>query len=142
MGSSRYWYRQSESTDEERDAKYRWEKVGEIEGVKVLFPKDGAKGKLPAFSNTPSTMYFKKNDKGKVDQLRIFIGRHSFIDIDWGHSHKGIPNGVAHVHTWRFNKLTEKMERTKDEFRLLSKYMIKKYGKYILGANPNVQWSM
>lgn len=81
MGSSRYWYRQSESTDEERDAKYRWEKVGEIEGVKVLFPKDGAKGKLPAFSNTPDTMYFKKNDKGKVDQLRIFIGRHSLILI-------------------------------------------------------------
>ena len=110
-------------------------------GIKVLSPKDGVQGKLPTFSNTPGTMYFKMNEKGKIDQLRIFIGRHSFIDIDWGHSHMGIPRGVAHVHTWRFNKLTEKMKRTNDECKLLSKYMIKKYGKYILGANPDVTWS-
>lgn len=111
-------------------------------GIKVLFPKDGVKGKLPAFSNTPGTMYFKMNDKGKIDQLRIYIGRHSFIDIDWGHSHNGIANGVAHLHTWKFDKNAQKMKRTNDEFRLLSKYMIKKYGKYIHEANPNVRWSM
>lgn len=142
MGAYRYWYKRPEATEAQKEEKYRWTKVDEVLGIKVLFPKDGVKGTLPTFSNTPGTMYFKKSDKGNIDQLRIFIGRHSFIDIDWGHAHNGIPRGVAHVHTWKFNKFTDKMERQKDEFRLLSKYMIKKYGKYILAANPNVRWSM
>lgn len=44
--------------------------------------------------------------------------------------------------SWKFDKNAQKMKRTNDEFRLLSKYMIKKYGKYIHEANPNVRWSM
>lgn len=135
MGSSRYWYRVN--IRKNKDV-FRWKVSKYICGYKVLKHNTKKNSPLPTFSKKKNTIYFRENSKGKVDQMRIFVRRKAYIDIDWGHQHDGIPIGTAHMHRLKFNKKTKQMERVEGSGVRLTPYMIKRYGKLILAANPNV----
>lgn len=137
MGGNRGWWTLRGNSLSERDNKYRWREVKQISGIKVLESKYQNNGALPRFSNTKNTMYFHQNSKGRIDQLRIFNGRNSFIDIDWGHGHGKIPRGIPHVHKWSFDPKTKTLIR-KESDRGLSSYMWKKYGSLIMAADPSI----
>ena len=138
MGGNRGWWKLPERTGSEREAEYRWREVRTIEGIKVLESKYQKNGALPRYSNTPYTKNFHQNSKGNIDQLRIFRGRNSFLDIDWGHGHGSIPKGTPHVQQWKFDSKTQKLTRIGTE-RPMSDYMWKKYGKAIMKADPNIK---
>lgn len=137
MGSNRGWWKLPEGTAAEREKKYQWREVKQIAGIKVLESKYQKNGALPRYSNTPNTMYFHQNSKGRIDQLRIFKGRNSFIDIDWGHGHGTIPRGTPHVQHWAYDSKTQTLIRVGKEHRL-STYMWRKYGKAIMQADPTI----
>lgn len=137
MGGNRGWWELPESTATEREAKYLWREVRQVAGIKVLEGKFQKNSALPRFSNTPNTMYFHQNSKGNIDQLRIFKGRNSFLDIDWGHGHGAIPRGIPHVQLWKFDSITQTLTRSGTE-RPMSAYMWKKYGNAIMEADPTV----
>ncbi|MCQ2050606.1 MAG: hypothetical protein MJY74_00135 [Bacteroidaceae bacterium] len=142
MGSSRNWNRVSSKNPVVR---FEWEPVTTILGVKVLQHTKQPNKALPTFSNTPNTMYFRIDTNGHISELRIFKGRNSYMDIDWGHNHKEkgfyVPAGTAHVQYWKFNTFTNKMDRDNSkQTHLMSKYLIKKYGNKIKKADPNVKW--
>ena len=138
MGGNRGWWNQSENTPAEKEAKYQWREVGQIDGVKVLENKKNKNAALPRFSNTPNTMYLHQNSKGRIDQLRVFRGRNSFFDIDWGHGHGSIPRGVPHIQEWKYTPKTKTLTRV-DNVRPMSPYMWKKYGPIIMKADPTVR---
>lgn len=139
MGSNRGWWNLSESTDSERAVKYNWDVSKVIGGIKVLTNKKKPNSALPRYSNTPNTVYFHQTAKGKINQLRIFRGRNSYLDIDWGHGHGKIPNGVPHMQRWKYNPKTKEVVRVGTE-RPLSKYMWKKYGSAIIKADPDFKY--
>lgn len=57
-------------------AKYRWETVGTVHGVKVLTLKDrGASRKLPEEARS-SRMYIQQHEDGSFSQLRIYDSQH------------------------------------------------------------------
>ena len=139
MGANRGWWNLSERTNNEQEAKYRWREVKQIAGIKVIESKYQKNGALPRYSNSPNTMYFHQNSGGKIDQLRIFKGRNSFLDIDWGHGHGSIPKGTPHIQRWTYDKKTQSLVRIGKE-RPMSAYMWRKYGAAILEADPTVKW--
>lgn len=138
MGGNRGWWNLPEGTATEREVKYKWREVRTVAGIKVLESKHQKNGALPRYSNTPNTKYFHQNSKGRIDQLRIFKGRNSFLDIDWGHGHGSIPRGTPHIQQWRFDSKTESLIRVGKE-RPMSTYMWRKYGDAILKADPGVK---
>lgn len=110
-----------------------------ISGIKVIAKNGDSHSGLPEYSNTPSTMYFRQNNKGEIDQLRIYSAqRRAKIDIDWGHSHDGIPKGTAHIQKYTIGP-DGHPQRAKNA-QLLSNYYVKKYKSIILAANPNVKF--
>jgi hypothetical protein len=74
--------------------------------IKVLRNPERNDAALPEFSNTPHTAYYRKNDKGKITQIRFYRGRYAKMDVDWGHAHKGLPANIPHIHTWKVVKDT------------------------------------
>lgn len=138
MGGNREWWKLPEGTASEIEAKYKWREVRIVAGIKVLESKTQKNGSLPRYSNTPNTKYFHQNSGGSIDQLRIFKGRNSFLDIDWGHGHGSIPKGTPHVQAWHYDSKMKSLIRVGTE-RPLSKYMWKKYGDAVLKADPTVK---
>ena len=138
MGGNRGWWNLPESTATERELKFKWREVCQVAGIKVLESKFQKNGALPRFSNTPYTKYFHQNSKGNIDQLRIFKGRNSFLDIDWGHGHGSIPRGTPHVQEWKYDSKTQSLVRQGKE-RPLSAYMWKKYGAALMKADPKLK---
>jgi hypothetical protein len=137
MGGNRGWWELPEDTVAERERKYQWHEVKQVAGIKVLESKYKKNGALPRYSNTPNTMYFHLNSKDRIDQLRIFKGRNSFIDIDWGHGHGTIPRGTPHVQHWSYDSKIQTLIRVGKEHRL-SPYMWRKYGQAIMQADPTI----
>lgn len=138
MGGNRGWWKLPEGTAIGQEAKYRWREMRQVAGIKVLESKFQKNGALPRFSNTPNTMYFHQNSKGRIDQLRVFRGRNSFFDIDWGHGHGSIPRGTPHIQQWSYDAKTKTLSRVGTE-RSMSAYMWRKYGNAIMKADPSVK---
>lgn len=128
-----------ENSKSERDLKYNWGVSRVVDGIKVLGHKSRPNSALPRYSNTPNTAYFHQTANGKINQLRVFRGRNSFMDIDWGHGHGNISKGVPHVQKWKYNPSTKQVYRDGAE-RPLSQYMWKKYGQAILKADPDFKY--
>lgn len=118
---------------------YDYYEAGTINGIKEIAHKGKTNAALPEYSNTPNTMYFRQNNKGKIDQLRIYSAqRRAKIDIDWGHTHNGIPKGTAHIQKFTIG-IDGHPQRAKTA-QLLSNYYVQKYKSTILAANPNVKF--
>lgn len=90
-------------------AHQEWEQVGSIEGVKVLKKngvKEGTKGDLPFYSNTPGTAYVLFDAKGSFSQFRQYKeDRKPAFDIDYG-----IHNGKLSLHIHEFKSNGRSME--------------------------------
>ncbi len=127
-----------EGNDSEIEYKYKWREVYQVAGIKVLEGKLNKNDALPRFSHTPGTKYFRKNSKGRIVQLRIYKGRNSFLDIDWGHGHGSIPRGTPHIQRWKYDAQTKTVIRLGTE-RPMSDYMWRKYGNAIMQADPSVK---
>jgi len=103
------WYRAGM-----RPESNQYRKIGEIEGIKVISKiekrnlKDPREFQLPTYSHTADTMYLAQNEKGQINQLRIFTNNRAAIDFDWTHDHfseKGKEDIFrVHVHEWDFSK--------------------------------------
>lgn len=82
MGSSGSYLKSGGFTSQE------WEKVGEINGVKIIKKiglKNEVKGDLPFYSNTPGTAYILLDEKGVFSQFRQYNeDRSAKFDIDFG----------------------------------------------------------
>lgn len=85
-------------------AQYRWETVGDIEGVKVLELKDKSLSrKLPEEAHS-SRMYIQLHDDGTFSQLRVYDKRHRLrIEIGYHPERRLDPSGkdVLHYHIYR-----------------------------------------
>lgn len=124
---------------------YLYHQVGETitaDGIagKVISKIGGIPGHdgLPHYSNT-SKVYFKLDENGQIEQARIYDGRHSALDIDWGHSHHVFQKGIAHVHEYYQDK-DGTWKRDKDHARHLNNDEMKKYGELLKKAYPNIKF--
>jgi len=123
---------------------YLYHQVGETitaNGIsgKVIEKINGNPGHdgLPIYSNS-SKVYFKVDEKGKIEQARIYDGRKAVLDIDWGHNHHGFPKGTAHVHVFvKDNK--GNWHRDGKKSRHLNNAEMKKYGPLLKKANPEIK---
>lgn len=67
---------------------------------------------------------YRIDNTGKVSQYRRYNRRgNASTDIDWSHSHKGIPRGTPHIHKWK--------NGVRGDGRRLTPYELKKYQKII-----------
>ena len=108
---------------------YTYEKVGEIEGVKVLFGKEGTGlHDLPAEAHS-SNMYIKLYKDGTLNMLRIYgddhylqaeIAYHPEPDLTGNHS------SVLHIHYYDHD-----FKRTDAAY--LDRATFEKYQKYLIG---------
>lgn len=84
-----------------RNVEYTYEKVGEIEGVKVLFGKKGTGlHDLPAESHS-SNMYIKLHKDGTLNMLRIYDKDHYLVTEIGYHPEPSLTGNhepVLHVH--------------------------------------------
>jgi len=114
-------------------------------GIKILKRVNG-RSSTPTFSNTPNTMYAKKDSNGRVDQISVYgqpeNSRAKRKDIDIGHRHYNrdangrktthFSIGDVHVHEYRMNsegipiRQQNARKPSRKERRLL---MVARYGK-------------
>lgn len=122
-----------------------WSYQGEsYDNIKVIYNKiDSKTNGLPLYSNT-SDAYLKKM-KGSIVQLRLYKNRIASIDIDIEqsgvHTNKDgtkIQGTIAHVHEWGYNKRGEWVRGI--TARLLTESEIKKWGRLLKEANPNIKF--
>lgn len=127
-------------------SQFLYHQVGEIisangisaKVVEKIDKSDPTQG-LPAFANTSELYLGKGRKSGEIVQLRIYKGRKAYMDIDWGHPHKGIPEGKVHVHFYKINA-EGKLEKIKGSDRLLNNAEMKKYGPLIKKVAPNAKF--
>lgn len=124
---------------------YLYHQIGETitaNGVtgKVISRIDGVPGHdgLPQYSNT-SKIYFKMDDKGKIEQARIYDDRRSALDIDWGHTHHEFQKGTVHVHEYYQDK-DGKWKRDQKHVRFMNNDEIKKYGDLLKKAAQDIKF--
>lgn len=121
-------------------ALYKTDEVVTKYGItaKVLSKIDGLKGHdgLPMTSNT-STYYMKRDDKGRIEQIRIYSKRMGIIDLDWGHQHKDKPVGVVHVHHYKYDSRGIPMRDTSP--RYMNNAELRKFGKFIKYVAPHAK---
>lgn len=126
-------------------SQYLYHQVGDIisangvsaKVVEKINPNDNNQG-LPRYSNS-SDMYLAMGGKsGEIIQARVYVGRKAYMDIDWGHSHRGTPQGIAHVHFYALNDKGEPVKTGR--YRLLNNKEMKKYGLLLKKANPKVKF--
>ncbi len=103
----------------------------------------GTHSGLPKYSST-TEVYLKKGKDGLASQARVYKDRHSFMDIDWSHTHKNpdgttFPKGTAHVQVYKTDK-DGNVVRLSDKARPMTDAEIKKYGPVIKHYNPNVKF--
>lgn len=108
---------------------YTYEKVGEIEGVKVLFGKEGTGlHDLPAESHS-SNMYIKLHKDGTLNMLRIYGDDHCLqAEIAYHPEPKltGNHSPVLHIHYYNHD-----FNRTNAKY--LNRATFEKYKKYLIG---------
>ena len=124
-----------------------WDEEAElVAGIKVLHNTNNKRANdLPAYSNT-SSMYFKRNEKGEIVQLRIYDKHNrAAYDIDINperahdtHGKTIMPAGVTHIHEWKINKKGE-LVRGKTP-RHLTPDEIKQLDSILKQANANVRY--
>lgn len=117
-------------------AKYRWEAIGAVHGVKVLVLKDkGRSRKLPEEAHS-SRMYIQQHPDGSFSQLRIYdrfhrlrfeVGYHREPRLD------GTGQAVLHYHVYTYSSGSSHFRRT--EARRMTMRMWKKLGKFMKGVN-------
>ena len=133
-------------------SQYLYQNVGdtiEVNGIRAkvieyIGTKNHHEG-LPYFSNT-SDMYLKIADnQSHVEKAIVYIDRHAAFEFDWGHEHKNIKGngksfskGVVHVH--ELEKFGNSVRRKQTDARLLTATEIKKYGKILKIAYPNIKF--
>lgn len=94
--------------------------------------------------------YFLRLDKtGKPVQGRLYNGRLSAIDFDWGHDHYNNPGkggngqkfskGVVHVQEYRFRK-DGTVDRISQNARLMTNDEIKTYGPILKYFDPKIKF--
>lgn len=112
---------------------YVYEKVGEIEGVKVLagIPGSGEHG-LPAEAHS-STAYIKLKPDGTFHEMRIYDDEHYLIKEIAYHPEPKLNNGnrkdnVLHIHEYKRDNFKDR------EPRFLKPAEIEKYKKYLKGV--------
>ena len=103
--------------------------VDVVNGVKVLKHLTG-EDKLPLYSNSPNTQYFKMNSEGRIQQFRKYKGRQPHIDFEWGHTHGKYK---IHYHLWKTKKGQTPIRGKPKE---LTKRMYNFYKKYLNGVAP------
>lgn len=108
---------------------YTYEKVDEIEGVKVLYGKNGTGlHDLPAEAHS-SSMYIKLHKDGTLNMLRIYGDDH-FLQAEIAYHPEpeltGSRQNVLHIHYYDTN-----LNRTKAQY--LDRITFDKYEKYLKG---------
>lgn len=116
-------------------AKYRWETVGTVHGVKVLTLKDkGQSRKLPEEAHS-SRMYIQQHDDGTFSQLRIY-DRYHRLRFEVGYhrepSLKENDKNVLHYHVYTYPSGSSRFKRT--EARRMTERMWRKLGKFMKGV--------
>ncbi|MBQ2622979.1 hypothetical protein IJG12_01515 [Candidatus Saccharibacteria bacterium] len=132
MGSSGSYLKSGGFTHQE------WEQVGSIKGVKVLKKngtKEGIKGGLPLYSNTPGTAYILLDADGKFSQFRQYSeDRKMKFDIDYGRHNSSYE--YLHIHYYDKNghkKKTEVIALPNNV--IINKNLYEKYKGFLKGIN-------
>ncbi len=100
---------------------------------------------LPYYSNT-SDMYLKIADnQNYIEKAVVYKDRYAIYELDWGHAHvnkkgdgKSFPIGVVHVH--ELERIGNSVRRKNKDARLLTTAEIKKYGKILKIAYPQIKF--
>jgi len=115
---------------------YTYEKVGEIEGVKVLSGKKGTGlHDLPEEAHS-SNMYIKLHKDGTLNKLRIYGDDHYLQAEIAYHPEPGLTGNylpVLHIHYYDHD-----FKRTKAAY--LDRATFEKYQKYLVGRNWYGSW--
>lgn len=88
---------------------------------------------LPLYANK-STIYLKKDEFGRIVQMRLYVDRKAALDFDWDHGHGKFVEGVVHVHEWgnnnngKWRRCTPKRYMNDDE--------IGKYAEFLRRVDP------
>ena len=115
---------------------YRWETVGEIDGVRILSLKDkGLSRKLPEEAHSSRMYILQHPDDGTFSQLRIYDHFHR-LRFEVGF-HREPPldrsgKSVLHYHVYTYPSGSSHFERS--EARRLTEKMRKKLGKFMKGV--------
>lgn len=112
-----------------------WEQVGTINGVKVLKKagaKEGTKGNLPFYSNTPGTAYILLNSDGTFSQFRQYgEDRMPEFDIDYGRHDSDKP--YLHKHTYKGKVRSKPIPITNEDGDIINKDLYEKYKGFLKG---------
>lgn len=119
-------------------AKYRWETVGTVHGVKVLTLKDrGASRKLPEEARS-SRMYIQQHEDGIFSQLRIYDHFHRLRFEVGYHREPSLSrsgNAVLHYHVYTYPSGSSRFKRT--DARRITRKMWNKLKKFMKGVQFN-----
>ncbi|MDE7293022.1 MAG: hypothetical protein K2N72_01210 [Oscillospiraceae bacterium] len=111
------------------NVEYKYETVGKIEGVKVLYGKEGSGlHDLPSEAHS-SNMYIKLHKDGTLNMLRIYDNEHYLTTEIAYHPEPDLTGNrkpVLHIHYYDRN-----FKRTDAAY--LSKSIFDKYEKYLIG---------
>lgn len=115
---------------------YTYEKVDEIEGVKVLKGKNGKHG-LPETAHS-SEAYIKLDHKGNFHEMRFYDKNHClYMEIAYHEEEKLTGNRhekILHYHTYDSNfSMSKDAPFYRSDANLLSEEMKEKYKKYFRG---------
>lgn len=110
----------------------QYKTVDIVDGVKVITLKAGGPMSLPSIAGR-SSMYILETAKGERNRIAIYDSSgHIAKQIDFGHGHKKLKNGVAHVHNIKGGR--------GNNVRYMTSREIKKYGALVtkLGGKVSV----
>lgn len=124
---------------------YQYRQVGEtivagngVSGKIIARIDETAEGHsgLPKYSST-SEVYLKISDEtNKVEQAGIYKNRKLVYQIDWGHPHGGIENGIAHVHTFDWSRKNPRSKKV----TMMSNELIARYGELLKKADSGIKF--
>lgn len=116
--------------------------------IQNISDPNGIHTSLPLASGE-SDIYLRLDKTGKPVQGRLYKGRLSAIDFDWGHDHYNNPGkggngqkfskGVVHVQEYRF-KQDGTVDRISQNARPMTPDEIKTYGPILKYFNPKVKF--
>ncbi len=124
-----------------------------INGIKAKVVRNisdlkGTHSSLPLAAGN-SDIYLRLDKFGNPVQGRLYNGRLSAIDFDWGHDHcnnprkggdgKRFSKGTVHVQEYHF-KSDGTVDRVSQNARLMNHYEIQKYGPILKHFSPNVKF--
>lgn len=119
-------------------AKYRWETVGTVHGVKVLALRDrGLSRKLPEEAHS-SRMYIQQHPDGSFSQLRIYDRFHRLrFEVGYHREPQLDESGkaVLHYHVYTYPSGSSRFKRT--EAKRITERMWKRLRRFMKGARFN-----